>query len=152
MKALKYALTILLLYTFSVFAGTTGKINGVVKDSETGEPLAGANVVIEGTTMGASTDVDGFYTILNVPPGTYTLRVIYVGYNDALIKNVRVDVDLTTRIDIKLKSKVLSSEEVVVVAQRPVVQKDIAHSQLSLQAKNIQALPVGTVVQAIGLQ
>ncbi len=152
MKALKYALTIILLYNLSLFAGTTGKIAGVVKDSETGEPLVGANVVIEGTTMGASTDVDGYYTILNVPPGTYTLHVIYVGYNDALIKGVRVDVDLTTRIDVMLKSKVLSSEEVVVVAQRPVVQKDVAHSQLSLEAKNIQALPVGTVVAAIGLQ
>ncbi len=152
MNALKYALMIIAFSASVLFAGTTGKIAGVIRDSETHEPLVGANVVIEGTTLGASTDVDGFYTIINVPPGTYTLRVIYIGYNEAIIENVKVEIDLTTRVDVNLKSKVLSSEEVVVVAQRPVVQKDIAHSQISLKAENIQSLPVATVVDAIGLQ
>ena len=52
----------------SSFAGVTGKIAGVVTDSRTGEPLPGVNVIINATLMGASTDQDGFYAILNVPP------------------------------------------------------------------------------------
>ncbi len=152
MKSLKYVAVIVSIWIFNLFAGTTGKIAGIVKDADTGEPLAGANIIIEGTTLGASSDMDGFYTILNVPPGTYTLKVLYIGYNDAVIKNVVVQVDLTTRLNIALKSKIMSSEEVIVVAKRPVVQKDVAHSQLSLKAATIQALPVGTVVDAIGLQ
>ena len=141
-----------LLFVLHLFAGTTGKINGVVKDADTGEPLPGANVLIDGTTMGASTDLDGFYTILNVPPGRYTLKVTFVGYNDAVIKDVKVEIDLTTRIDVNLKSTVMSTEEVVVVAQRPVVQKDISNSQTNLEVEKIEALPVTTVNEALTLQ
>lgn len=61
--------TMLLLVPFLVFAGTTGKLSGVVTDQSSGDPLIGVNVIIEGTTMGASTDIDGYYVILNVPAG-----------------------------------------------------------------------------------
>ena len=57
----------------SAYPGETGKIVGRVIDSETGDPLPGANVTIQGTTMGASADADGYYVILKVRPGTYTV-------------------------------------------------------------------------------
>jgi len=63
-----------LLYSPNAIAGVTGKITGVVTDSETGEPLVGANVIIEGTTMGAAADPDGYFSILNVPPDIYDIR------------------------------------------------------------------------------
>jgi hypothetical protein len=63
-------------------AGTTGKIAGEVKDAQTGEALAGANVVIEGTTSGAATNVDGYYAILNVPPGKYTVYASAIGLQE----------------------------------------------------------------------
>jgi len=90
--------TILFYFTYftlfiSLFAGTTGKISGIVKDADTGEALPGANVIIEGTTLGASTDLDGYYSIINVPPGRYTLKVIYVGYAEQLIKDVKRDLE-----------------------------------------------------------
>ncbi|MCK4447808.1 MAG: carboxypeptidase-like regulatory domain-containing protein [Candidatus Marinimicrobia bacterium] len=58
-------LVFILLFTSNLLAGVTGKISGKVSDQSTGEPLHGANVVIDGTTMGASTDVEGFYFIIN---------------------------------------------------------------------------------------
>lgn len=66
--------------------------------------------------MGAKTkkkkkNVDGDYVILNVPPGTYTLRCTYVGYQTATLRNVKVSVDLTTRADFKLRIESVQAQE-----------------------------------------
>jgi hypothetical protein len=53
-----------------VVSGTTGKISGQVMDARTGEPLPGVNIVITQTAIGAATNLDGFYYIINIPPGT----------------------------------------------------------------------------------
>jgi len=84
-----------------------GKIAGKVTDKKTGEALVGCNVVIEGTSMGAATNLDGDYTILNVPPGVYTLTVSLVGYVPTKIRDVRVSIDLTTTIDVQMSETVL---------------------------------------------
>ena len=67
-----YIFLLRVLFFFnSVFAGTTGKLSGIVTNKETGDPLIGANVMIEGTVLGAATDTEGNYFILQIPPGTY---------------------------------------------------------------------------------
>lgn len=149
--SLAFILSILMM-TSIVFAGTTGKISGRVVDKQTGEPLAGANVVIDGTLLGASTDGDGYYFIINIPPGTYTLTFSYVGYNELKVRNVQVQVDLTTIQNVELVPEVMTTEAVVVVAQRPVIQKDVAASQKSISSKEVQALPVTNIGQVVGLQ
>jgi len=147
-------ITVLALFTFLfsnfVFAGTTGKIAGTVTDAETGEPLPGANIIIEGTSMGAATDLKGYYVILNVPPGTYTLKASMIGYAASKVTEVRVSIDRTTTIDFKLKPTVLVGEEVVVVAERPVVQKDVAASQKVVSSSEIESLPVASVTEVMG--
>ena len=82
LKSLRLAVLFLcglLFITSDVFAGTKGKISGKVKD-ESGETLIGVQVVIEGTTRGTTTDIDGNYTIINLDPGTYTLVFSYLGF------------------------------------------------------------------------
>ena len=81
---------IFLTFTFSNigFAQTTGKIAGVVNDAETGEPLAGANVLIEGTLLGASVDKEGTFFIINIPPGSYTVSIEMLGYETKKIENL----------------------------------------------------------------
>jgi hypothetical protein len=69
---------ILQLLLFNVYAGTTGKIAGRIIDSNTNEPLVAANVIIEGSLMGATTDNDGLYYIINIPPGTYNVQALYI--------------------------------------------------------------------------
>ncbi|RMH60350.1 MAG: TonB-dependent receptor [Calditrichaeota bacterium] len=135
-----------------LFAGVTGKISGTVYDAETGEPLVGANVYLEGTTLGASTDADGAYIILHVPAGEYTVHAAYIGYRDARIARVHVQIDLTTTLEIKMESAALTTEEVVVVAKRPVIRKDMSNSQLSMDARTIEAVPVSTLNAALTLQ
>lgn len=133
-------------------AGTTGKIAGRVIDNETGGGLPGVNVIIEGTTLGAATDFEGYYTILNVPPGNYSLRATMIGFSDKIVKDVIVRTDLTTTINITLSTEILTSEEIVVVAEQPVVIKDLAGSHQSISGKEIEALPVTSVEQVVGLQ
>ena len=90
---------ILLALTGSSQAATTGKINGTVRDAQTGEPLAGANIILEGTSLGAAADLDGDYYIINVPPGAYTLKVTMIGYKTTTQTSVNVSVDRTFTAD-----------------------------------------------------
>ena len=84
------------------FSQMTGKIKGVVLDG-TGDPLPHANVTVEGTTLGAEVDEDGYYYIIGVKAGTYTIKAQFVGYEIKEMKNVKVRVGLTTSQDFKLK-------------------------------------------------
>jgi outer membrane receptor protein involved in Fe transport len=154
MKSRLLLLSVLLLFTLAdAPAGNTGKIAGEVKDGQTGEAIVGASVQILGTSMGAATNIDGYYVILNVQPGTYTLSASGVGYNKKTVSNVQVSLDQTTTIDFKLTSTVVEvGEEVVTVAERPLVQKDLTASTATVNGDQIAALPVTEVGQVLNLQ
>lgn len=145
-----FAMSLLALHALAI--GTTGKISGIVRDSKTGEPLPSVNVTIDGTSYGAATNLDGFYVILNVPPGTYTVRASYVGYTAALIRQVRVEIDQTTTLDIHLQEEVIGTEIVEIVAQRPVVQKDVSSSRANISSREVENLPVTQVATVVNLQ
>ncbi len=134
-------------------AGETGKITGFVKDKRTGEPLLGVNIILEGTRLGASTAMDGRYTILNVRPGRYTLVASMIGYATTRVTDVRVNIDLTTTVNIELSEVVVElGEEIVVVAERPIVRKDLTSSEARVDADQIRAMPVQEVHQVLSLQ
>jgi outer membrane receptor protein involved in Fe transport len=154
MKAVKFSPVILLLTLFAsnLFAGTTGKIVGTVTDARTGEKLLAANVQVEGLNTGASTNVEGYFVILNVPPGNYRVKASLVGYTATVQTNVRVDIDQTTTLNFKISEESVQGQEVVVVAQRPVVQKDVSASRANIEIQQVEKLPVTTVTGAVGLQ
>lgn len=135
-----------------LFAGTTGKISGTITDAENGAPLAGVNVMIEGTTMGAATDVNGFYFIINVPPGIYTVKATMMGYEIKTQVGVRVTTDMTTKLDFKLKSTVIEGQVVTVVAERPAIQKDLTSSLQSFSNNEITEAPIENLHQIIEIQ
>lgn len=134
-----------------IFAGTTGKIEGVVKDNETGEPLPGVNVIINGTTMGAATNINGYYYVINVPVGTYTITATMMGYHSKSIQNVKISIDLTTRIDFDLISTVLEMGEVTVTAERPMINKEVTASLHVATSEEFQNLPVSNSQQVVQL-
>ncbi len=135
-----------------LLGATTGKITGIVTDAETGGPLPGVNVLVEGTNLGAATNTEGRYTILNIPAGTYSMRFTYIGYAEHRVTDIRVEVDLTTTIHVELQAEALQGEAVTVVASRPVVRKDVAASQRSISAQEVESLPISDLGAAIGLQ
>ena len=123
----------LIIFTFFsqtyLYAGVTGKIAGKITDAQTGEELIGINVLIEGTTTGAATGIDGTYIINNIEPGVYTLVFSGVGYQKKIVTNVRVASDFTTTINMQLSSEAIGLETIVVEATRPMVRKDLTSSQ-----------------------
>lgn len=143
----------LFLFTivFPLSAQTTGKISGQVKDSN-GEPLIGVNIILEDTELGAATDTDGFYVILNVRAGTYTMRFFYIGYQTRVVENVRVSADKTTRIDAVLAQEAVAGQEVVVTAQKPLVEFNLTSSIASVNSQEIRLLPVQTLDEIVNLQ
>jgi outer membrane receptor protein involved in Fe transport len=132
---------IFLSFSF-IYSSTTGKLAGVVTDQETGDPLIGVNVFLEGTILGSATDLDGYFFILNVPPGSYQLNAEYLGYRSVIINNVVVKIDLTTEINFGMEEESIEVEPVVVEAKRPIVVKDVSNSQMNIEAQSIQGLPV----------
>lgn len=142
----------LLLAASTVFAGTVGKISGSVKEAGTGEPVIGAAVMIEGTSMGASADLEGEYFILNVPPGTVTLRVTALGYAPKAVQNVQIISDQTTRVDFDLRQEALKGEEVVIVAEERLVELDRTFATATISSDNIDVLPVTNLDQVIEIQ
>jgi len=151
-KNLYLSIVCVVITVSGLFAGTTGKIAGRITDERDGTPLAGVNVVLEGTTIGAATDFDGYYSILNIPPGTYTVNVYMIGYSTYSVHDVRVEIDLTTLVNVKMKTEVLEGESVEVFAEKKVIRKDVAGSQLSITADEIETLPVSDVTDALGLK
>jgi len=89
---------IIFVHSFLI-AGTTGKISGTVVDKETGEPLIGCNVMVDGTALGAASHIDGTYFILNIPPGTYSLRADMIGFGTVRKTEVPVEIDFTSQIN-----------------------------------------------------
>ncbi len=133
-------------------AGVTGKVTGRVLDGATAEPLIGVNVMVDGTGMGAATDMDGYYAIIGLPPGQYSIRASYIAYAPMVITDVKVMVDLTTEINFKLRSEILQGAEVTVVAQAPTVRKDVTSTSYRVSAQEIKALQVVDLNDLINLQ
>lgn len=136
----------------AAFAGTTGKIAGTVKDAQTGEAIVGASILLQGTQQGAATNVDGYYVILNISPGKYTLVSSAVGYNKRTFTDVSVSIDQTTATDIALTSTAVEVGEVVTTATRPLVQADQTAKTAVVTGDQISALPVTEVAQVLSLQ
>ncbi len=98
-------------------ASTDGRVGGTVFDHLSGDPLIGATVLIEGTTLGAATDIAGKYLIRNVPAGTYSVRISYIGYDAKRVTEVVVTAGELTKVDATLEEQSLKADEVVVTAR-----------------------------------
>jgi len=146
-------ITLIMSFGFSMlFAGTTGKISGQVIDQATGDPLPGCNILVDGTILGAASDIDGNYYILNIPPGNYTLRFMMIGYAQLRMTDVNVQVDFTTGIDAALSVEVMKGQEVTVVAERAMIQKDLTSTTSVVGAKEMESLPVTEVGDVLAMQ
>jgi len=142
-----------LLFVFCSFAlaGTTGKLAGRVTDKQK-QGLPGANVILAGTTLGAVTDLEGYYSVLNIPPGTYRVQFSFVGYGAVAVQNVLVTTNNTTTQNAELAKETIAGKEVVVVAQRPVVETNLTSSVATITREDIASLPVQELNDVVNLQ
>ena len=143
---------LLILFFGTAFAQTTGKISGRVIDKETGEPLMGTNIVVEGTQMGCATDSNGEYFIINMRPGVYNVVASMIGYGAVKMEDIRVSVNSTTTLIFELSPTVIEGEAITVTAKQFTVKKDQTSSIRNISSDDIKTLPVDDVGQIVELQ
>jgi outer membrane receptor protein involved in Fe transport len=142
----------IVLFTSLGWTGTTGKIVGIVTDSENGEPLPGVNIVIEGQPMGAATDTDGIFLILNLSPGYYDVSAVMVGYKKTTMQKVQIVADRTTNLEFNLETTVLETEAIIVQAERPLIKRDETSKTVVLDFEVFSEMPIQEVDEAIAAQ
>jgi len=143
---------LLLLFAATLSAAVTGKITGRVTDASTGQPLVGANVIVEDTGYGSFTDEDGNFAILNIRPGSYAVKASMIGYQALVLTGAEVRIGLTTSLNFDLPAAAIAMGEVVAVAEKPVVRMDIAASQMDVSNEAIVNMPVPDLDDVVELQ
>lgn len=155
-KTLIYSALLILLFSVFIFPQGRGKLTGRIIDGETKEPLIGANVLIDGTSMGAATDFEGRYIILNILPGSYSVTASLIGYGRIKQTGVDIFIDRTTQLDFELVDETIQLEQVIVVAEKPKIIRDQTSTQTTLSADQITAAPIeglrGALDLSAGLQ
>jgi hypothetical protein len=149
---LSFFLFISLILNNGIYSATTGKIQGTITDAQSKEGLPGVNITLEGTTMGAATDDKGFFFIINIPPGTYSLKASIVGYAVETKSDVRVYVDRTTTTDFQLKTQAIAGQEVTVTAARAPVPLDVSQTESYVSGEDVSESPVARFDQLMGYQ
>ncbi len=154
---------LLFLFATNIYGASSGKISGTVTDTNTGDPLPGANIILVGEwkdngqieplkiPLGAATDVDGFYYIINVSPGRYVLEAMMIGYGTQRIVDVKVEAERTIKVTFTLNESILESEVVTVVAEKEVVKLDLASSEQIISGDEIQNLPINNIEDVLNL-
>ena len=141
----------LLLLTSSAFAQSgVGKMSGKIVDADTGEPLIGANVILLNTNLGAATDIDGNYFILNITPGNYNVKVSYVGYAPKTIQGIRIVANLTYELNIELSTDFTLPE--IVVEDKKFFEEKATNTVRVIDSETIDRLPVRGVSSIASLQ
>ena len=148
MRILK-PITILCVLAGMLFAGQTGKISGRVTDSQSGEALAGCNVLVQGTSMGAATDANGEYFIINLSPGSYYLAFSMIGYASYTAEFVQVNIDVTTPVNAALTTEALQMAGVSVTAERPAIENTLTSSKHIVSGDIMGAMAITDVNDVI---
>ena len=150
----------LCIYSFAVVVsiseldgGTTGKLEGKITDSSNDSPLIGVNVIINNTGMGAASDQNGYYSVINIPPGKVSVSFNMIGYKILTVTDILIKTDHTTAINANLNFTVIESDETVeVIATRPVIEMDRTSTESTVSGDEIDLLPVQTVEDVLNLQ
>lgn len=152
-KSLLYLLLLAGLFSISVFAQTDGIVTGRVTDANTGDGLPGVNIHIQGSMLGTTSDLDGFYQLDGIPPGDYTLSFSMMGYAPYNERHLQIVLDVPVQLSVELKSNVLASPQVVVTSSRK--EQDILESAFSVSAigpREIQAKAVVNMVDILAYE
>jgi len=136
---------LVLIFFTAAFAGTTGKLSGNLTDKANGAPLLGVNIIITDTRFGASSGTKGNYYVLNIEPGFYTVKFKMIGYLTVVVEKVKITADLTTNVSVAMSQTVLElGQEVIVTAERPLIQKDVTATQTIMLAEDIKHMPINS--------
>ena len=134
------------------FGQATGRIMGTVTDARNGAPLPFANVSIIGTAYGNITNQLGEYIIDYLPVGTYVVQVSYMGYTTSRVSDVMVEPDRSTTANISLDQEALMADEILVEAERPLVDVEKTTTTRRMDEEEVKVRPISTVAEAVATQ
>ena len=143
---------VVVLVTAPAFGQATGRITGTVTDAKNGAPLPFANVSVIGTAYGNITNQLGEYVIDYLPVGTYVVQVSYMGYDTSRMSDVVVEPDRSTTVNISLDEKALVADEIIVEAERPLVDVEKTTTTRRMDDEEVKVRPISTVAEAVATQ
>lgn len=152
MKKIRILALFLIFMIQTSSAGTTGKLTGAIKDKQSAEPMIGCNIIVAGTDLGTASDMNGEYFILNIPPGKYNVKFLMIGYESVIQNDVVISLDKTTTLNADLGIEVIAGKEVIVTAERKLIQLDVTQSEAKVTSDEIDAMPVTEVSDVLRLQ
>ena len=150
-----YSLQVFLLLVLSALpahAGTEGQLTGVVKDKQTGEPIPGVNIFVVDVQRGVATDSTGRYEVKNLRAGKYDVRFTHIGYQTYFVKRVIINPDLKTKLNVELEPSEVQLEEITVLQEKPLIQKDVTGTTFVVAGEELNLLPIDRVTDVIGLK
>ena len=148
MRKLK-PIAILCFFTGMLFSGQTGKIAGIVTDASSGGALVGCNVLVKGTSQGASTDANGEYFIINLSPGSYDLEFSMIGYAAYTAEGVSVNIDVTTPVNAAVSTEAVAMSGIVVTAEQPAIEKTLTSTKQIVTGDMMSGMAVTDVNDVI---
>jgi TonB-linked SusC/RagA family outer membrane protein len=113
-----------------------GRISGTVTDQSTGSPLEGARVVVIGTSIIETTNEEGKYTVRSIPPGSYQVRTLRIGYK-ALVQSVTVGPSETAALDFGLTPAPVELDEIVTTATGEQRKLEVANAIATIDAARV---------------
>jgi TonB-dependent receptor len=156
MNRISFAYTALLVVLFvPAIAFGQATLKGVVTDASTNEPMIGVNVVIQGTSLGAATTIDGAYKVTGIPEKLMNVKISCIGY-DPIVRAVDFSKNSTVTLNVQLKPGVIQGEEVIVTAQRrgqvAAINQQLTSEAMinAVSAEKIQQIPDVNAAEAIG--
>jgi TonB-dependent receptor len=154
-KKIILAKIVVLISTVLLYSQSSGNISGVIRDSQTGDPLVSANIYVKGTSLGTASNLDGKYKLVELPAGKDTVVYRYIGY-ETFQTVVNVLPNKTVEYDVKLTPTAITGKEVIVTGQLSGQTKAI-NQQLSsntivnvVSSDKIQELPDQNVAESVG--
>ncbi|MFH1850914.1 MAG: TonB-dependent receptor [Candidatus Neomarinimicrobiota bacterium] len=149
----KFLLILLIPLSLLAQNKTVGSLAGRIIDSKTGEALIGVNVVVKGTYFGAASDLDGYYTVPNIEPGSYDVEASIIGYKITLRTGITVNPGQRTTLDFNLEVTVLAlGEEIVVLGKKPLFDVDATSSTSLIRSDDIAGKVVSSVEDILSEQ
>ncbi len=144
MKLNKIVFILLIISKSVLVADNTGVINGKIVDAVNDELLVGVNILIENIMLGASTDIDGNYQIIKIPPGIYNLNIYYIGYTNILVKDIPISPDSTTIVNAKLEEQILEVDFDWHGCGIPIVRNDESKKEYRIEADELFSFPINS--------
>ena len=129
-----------LLFIVTASFSQTGTVRGFVYDKETGEPILFTNVLLKGTTYGVATDVNGYYSITNIPPGNYKLITTSIGYDSAIVDITVRTAEILTK-TLTITKSAINLMDVEISGEREAAKTEVRTSVNKVTPREIKMVP-----------